>query len=180
MLVLVALVLTAIAVATLLWQMHAWWLPAHDDGTRYPPSRRRANADGYPRAAPRQAGVLVLADHAVPRGGGAVMEATLRALLAQSHPDVEVIISVGHDDLETVATAERLAARYAGVRVSVNHDPVGTKNKPKQLNDALLMCRNDIVGVFDAESVAAPDLLPTSTGSSRPAAPTWSRAPCTS
>lgn len=159
LLVVVALVLTAIAVATLLWQMHAWWLPAHDGSTRYPPSRRQANADGYaPRALdePTLSFSLIMPCREEEE---TVMEATLRALLAQSHPRVEVIISVGHDDLETVATAERLAARYEGVRVSVNHDPVGTKNKPKQLNDALLMCRNDIVGVFDAESLAAPGLL---------------------
>ena len=41
-----------------------------------------------------------------------VMRATLGRLLGQTHPDVEVIISVGHDDLATVAIAERLAAEH--------------------------------------------------------------------
>lgn len=159
LLVVIAVVLTAISCATLWWQMHAWWLPQHNDGTRYPQARRQANHDGYPPRAvdgPRHSFSLIMPCREEEE---VVMEATLRALLAQSHPRVEVIISVGHDDEETVATAYRLAERYPQVLVSVNHDPVGTKNKPKQLNDALQMCANEVVGVFDAESVAAPDLL---------------------
>ncbi len=87
-----------------------------------------------------------------------VMAATLGRLLSQRHGGVEVIISVGHDDLETVKIARKLARRHRSrVRVSVDTSPV--KNKPRQLNTALAMCRNDIVGVFDAESIAAPELL---------------------
>ncbi len=79
------------------------------------------------------------------------MRATLERLLSQSHSAFEVLISVGHDDPDTVAIAERLADETPGqVRVSVDHSPV--KNKPRQLNTALRICRNDIVGVFDAES----------------------------
>ncbi|WP_336922074.1 glycosyltransferase [Aquipuribacter sp. SD81] len=160
LLVLVALALTAVAVTTLWWQMHAWWLPGHDDRARYP-----AAQDSYldltsdpPARRPvvRHSFSLVMPCREEEEP---VMRATLDALLAQSHPHVEVIISVGHDDDATVETAHRLAAGDDRVRVSVNHDPVGTKNKPKQLNDALLMCRNEVVGIFDAESLAAPDLL---------------------
>jgi len=145
--------------ATLWWQMHAWWLPQHNDGTRYPERRRQANQPGYPPRSldePRHSFSLIMPCREEEE---VVMEATLRALLGQSHPQVEVIISVGHDDEKTVETANRLAARYESVVVSVNHDPVGTKNKPKQMNDALLMCTNEVVGVFDAESIAAPELL---------------------
>ena len=86
------------------------------------------------------------------------MRATLEALLHQSHRQLEVIISVGHDDPETVAIAQLLAAEHPErVRVSVDHSV--PKNKPRQMNTALAMCRNEIVGVFDAESIAAPDLL---------------------
>jgi cellulose synthase/poly-beta-1,6-N-acetylglucosamine synthase-like glycosyltransferase len=86
------------------------------------------------------------------------MRATLAALLGQSHSRKEVIISVGHDDPETEQTAHRLAREFPdSVRVSVDHSE--TKNKPRQLNQALAMCRNSIVGVFDAESIAAPQLL---------------------
>ena len=62
----------------------------------------------------------------------------------------------------TIPKRSRPPQRLAGenpeqVRVSVDHSPV--KNKPRQLNTALRMCRNDVVGVFDAESIAAPHLL---------------------
>jgi glycosyltransferase XagB len=158
-LVFIAVTLTVISLATLWWQMHAWWLPDHNDRTRYPETRRRENLPGRPPRSldePQFSFSLIMPCREEEE---AVMEATLQALLAQSHPHVEVIISVGHDDEKTVEIANRLADRHDSVRVSVNHDPVGTKNKPKQLNDALLMCSNDIVGVFDAESIAAPGLL---------------------
>jgi cellulose synthase/poly-beta-1,6-N-acetylglucosamine synthase-like glycosyltransferase len=87
-----------------------------------------------------------------------VVRATLERLLGQSHPKVEVIISVGHDDPETIATANLLAKENPS-RVRVSIDEHEKKNKPTQLNTALTMCRNDIVGVFDAESIAAPELL---------------------
>lgn len=86
------------------------------------------------------------------------MRATLAALLGQSHQRLEIIISVGHDDPETVAIAHRLAGEHAD-RVRVSVDANTPKNKPRQLNTALAMCRNDIVGIFDAESIAAPELL---------------------
>ena len=155
----VAVILTVIAVATLWWQMHAWWVPQHNDGTRYPQSRRKRNSpDREPRALdePRFSFSLIMPCREEEE---IVMETTLLALVGQSHPRTEVIISVGHDDVETVEIAHRLAANYPRVKVSVNHDPVGTKNKPKQMNDALSMCSNEIVGVFDAESIAAPELL---------------------
>lgn len=87
-----------------------------------------------------------------------VMRATLDRLLNQSHRRLDVIISTGHDDPETIAIAERLAAEHPD-RVSVSVDHSVPKNKPKQMNTALAMCRGDIIGVFDAESVAAPDLV---------------------
>ncbi|ELT45936.1 glycosyl transferase family protein [Arthrobacter nitrophenolicus] len=87
-----------------------------------------------------------------------VMRSTLDHLCGQNHPDIEVIISVGHDDPHTVAVARMLASeRPELVRVSVDKGAV--KNKPRQLNTALAMCRKDVVGIFDAESIAAPDLL---------------------
>ena len=88
----------------------------------------------------------------------AVMRATLDRLLSQSHRRLDVIISTGHDDPETIAIAERLAAEHPG-RVSVSVDHSVPKNKPKQMNTALGMCRGDIIGIFDAESVAAPELI---------------------
>ncbi|HEY5880219.1 MAG TPA: glycosyltransferase, partial [Nakamurella sp.] len=86
-----------------------------------------------------------------------VMRPTIQALLGQSHPDLEVIISVRDDDEPTVATALLLAAEDPRVKVSINTDPV--KNKPRQLNTALAMCTKDVVGIVDAESLTKPDLL---------------------
>ncbi|MEX5301193.1 glycosyltransferase family 2 protein [Kocuria sabuli] len=143
--VMIALVLFAITTSTLYLNTYAWWDPKTQERTFY-------------------GGVLAEEQHSFSlimpcrHEEEPVMRATLEALLHQTHRAVEVIISVGHDDPETVAIAERLAAEHPdSVRVSVEGSAV--KNKPLQLNAALLMCRNDIVGVFDAESIAAPDLL---------------------
>ncbi|MFF0943289.1 glycosyltransferase [Kocuria sp. CPCC 205300] len=143
--VMIALVLFAIATSTLYLNTYAWWDPKTQERTFY-------------------GGVLAEEQHSFSlimpcrHEEEPVMRATLEALLHQTHRAVEVIISVGHDDPKTVAIAERLAAEHPdSVRVSVEGSAV--KNKPLQLNAALLMCRNDIVGVFDAESIAAPDLL---------------------
>ena len=158
-LIVVALALTVIASSTLYWMTHAWWTPRHNDATSYPPIRRQRSAPGFEQRAldlPRLSFSLIMPCR---KEEELVMEATLLALLGQTHPRVEIIISVGHDDEATVEIAHRLAAAYEQVRVSVNHSPVGTKNKPRQMNDALLMCRNEVVGIFDAESIAAPDLL---------------------
>ena len=94
-----------------------------------------------------------------------VMRSTVERLLAQDHPDFEVIFSVGHDDakpmsngLNTVQIAEKLARRWpTRVKVSINYDAV--KNKPRQLNTALRDCSKEIVGIIDAESLTQPGLL---------------------
>ena len=163
--VVIALLLTAISASTLYWMTHAWWSPKHQQATQYPARRRK----GDRRATARPGAPLRQAD--VPRHSFSlivpcreeaeeVMEATLLALLAQTHPRVEIIFSVGHDDVETIENARRLVERHhAAAQISINYDPIGTKNKPKQMNDALELCTNEILGVFDAESIAAPDLL---------------------
>ena len=159
LLIVIALALTVIACSTLYWMTHAWWSPEHNEATSYPPIRRQHNTPGFARRAldlPRMSFSLIMPCREEEE---IVMEATLLALLGQTHPRVEIILSVGHDDEVTVEIAHRLAAAYEQVRVSVNYSPVGTKNKPRQMNDALLMCRNEVVGIFDAESIAAPDLL---------------------
>ena len=158
-LVLIALVLTVIAISTLYWMTHAWWTPQHNNATSYPLIRRTQNTPGFERRdldLPKMSFSLIMPCREEEE---LVMEATLLALLGQTHPHVEIIISVGHDDEPTVEIAHRLASLYDQVRVSVNYSPVGTKNKPRQMNDALLMCRNEVVGIFDAESIAAPDPL---------------------
>ena len=91
------------------------------------------------------------------------MTATVGRLLAQDHPDFEVVFSVGHDDVRPMsdgATCDRAPAGRAlarQVKVSVNHDPV--KNKPRQLNSSLADCTKEIVGIIDAESLTCAGLL---------------------
>lgn len=145
LIVFIALALFAIAASTLYLNTYAWWDPKTQERTFYGgllPQERHSFSLIMPCRHEKET----------------VMRATLDALLNQSHQQLEVIISVGHDDPDTVAIAQRLAAEQPRrVRVSVDEHTV--KNKPRQLNTALAMCRNDIVGVFDAESIAAPDLL---------------------
>lgn len=139
-----SLVLTTIAGATLVWMMHAWRGPETYDRIWFAP----------PPTTLRHGFSVIVPCRDEPEE---VMRPTIQALLNQSHPDLEVIISVGHDDEPTIATALLLAAEDPRVKVSINTDPV--KNKPRQLNTALGMCTKDVVGIVDAESLTKPDLL---------------------
>jgi cellulose synthase/poly-beta-1,6-N-acetylglucosamine synthase-like glycosyltransferase len=150
-LVLVALVLFAVASTTLWWQMHAWLSPLSYE------------AVGFPKLAKARSSFSLI----VPcrEETEEVMTSTVERLLAQDHPDFEVIFSVGHDDakpmsngLNTVQIAEKLARRWpTRVKVSINYDAV--KNKPRQLNSTLQDCSKDVVGIIDAESLTQPGLL---------------------
>ena len=145
LLILFSLLLLAVSVSTLYVATYAWWDPAQHTRTGYPHSPGDTELSFS----------LIMPCRAEQES---VMRATLDQLLAQSHPRVEIIVSVGHDDMPTVAIAERLAAEHPD-RVLVSIDRSELKNKPRQLNTALAMCRNRIVGIFDAESIAAADLL---------------------
>jgi cellulose synthase/poly-beta-1,6-N-acetylglucosamine synthase-like glycosyltransferase len=141
----VALLLFAVVTTTLWWMLHAWRDPETQQSTEY------AGID----LPPALSFSLVVPVRHEPEH---VVRATVDRLLRQRHPRVETILSVGHDDPQTRDIAERIAAAHPEqVRVSVNDDE--PKNKPRQLNTALAECRNDVVGVFDAESLAAPGLL---------------------
>lgn len=139
-----SLLLTLIAGATLVWMMHAWRRPDTYGRVWYAP----------PPQTLRHGFSIIVPCREEPEE---VMRPTIAALLAQTHPDLEVIISVGDDDEPTVATALLLAAEDRRVKVSINTDPV--KNKPRQLNTALTMCTKDVVGIVDAESLTKPELL---------------------
>lgn len=143
---LISITLFCIAAATFWWQIHAWMTPDAYDQTGYPDAR-----DHFAR---HSFSLIVPCRNEPER----VVRATLERLLAQEHPDFEIIVSVGHDDLPTLEIARRLAAENPGkVSVSVNTDPV--KNKPRQLNTALAACTKDVVGIVDAESMTSPGLL---------------------
>lgn len=143
--ILIALALFAIALSTLYLNTYAWWDPKTQLRTSYS-GLQETESQSFSLIMPCR------------NEREDVMRATLSALLSQSHSRKEVIISVGHDDPETVRTAQLLASEFPDlVRVSI--DVSETKNKPLQLNRALTMCRNSVVGVFDAESIAAKALL---------------------
>lgn len=142
-LVFITIALSLIATVTLVWMMHAWLSP------------RSYEAIQAGETLPAQHSFSVIVPCRTEREE--VMAETVRRLVNQSHPDFEVLISLGDDDLETISTARRVAASDPRVRLSINHDPV--KNKPRQLNTALAECTKEIVGVMDAESLTEPGLL---------------------
>lgn len=87
----------------------------------------------------------------------AVLPRTLGALAALNHPRVQIVVVVsGDDDDETREVAYEAAFRDGRIRVVRVY---GAKNKPRALNDALRHCRYNIIGIMDAESIVAADLL---------------------
>ncbi|GMA32330.1 glycosyltransferase family 2 protein [Litorihabitans aurantiacus] len=146
-LILVALALTAIALTTLWWMLHAWRSSAAltATGFRTATARQRTTTHSFTLMVPARHEEEVLAH-------------TLERLVEQSHPDVEIIAIVGHDDPGTEAVARSVEERFPE-RVRVLVDDSVPKNKPKALNLALQTARGEIVGVFDAEDEVHPDLL---------------------
>lgn len=143
--IMIAVALFAIALSTLYLNTYAWWDPRTQVRTSYSGLQERE----------QHSFSLILPCRNERED---VMRAILAALLGQTHSRKEIIISVGHDDPKTMQIAHLLASEFPEhVRVSV--DLSETKNKPRQLNKALAMCRNSVVGVFDAESIAAKELL---------------------
>lgn len=137
--------LFAVCVGTLWWMLHAWRTPENYESTNFP-------TDGV---LSRHTFSIIVPCRDEPYE---VMVATIQRLLDQTHRRVEIVISVGDDDVDTVDRAWMLAALYPqNIKISVNGEPV--KNKPRQLNSALQLCTGDIVGIIDAESLTAPGLL---------------------
>ncbi|WP_322768951.1 glycosyltransferase family 2 protein, partial [Frankia sp. Cr1] len=130
--------------ANLWWMLYAWRTPETYQQTFYLPAIREP-AHSF--------SIIVPARHE----NESVLRATIARLVDQTHPRVEIVLAVGHDDPSTVAVAQKIAGTYPGLKISVNDSEV--KNKPRQLNTALADCTGDIVGVFDAESLAAAELL---------------------
>ena len=143
-LVLVAIALTSIAVTTLWWMLHAW----KSDGNF---KRTGFSEKTLPPA--HSFTLLVPGRHEEE-----VMGQTLDVLASQTHPNVQIIAIVGHDDPGTERVAREAAARHPEL-ISVVVDHSVPKNKPKALNTALKFATGDIVGVFDAEDEVHPGLL---------------------
>ncbi|MBJ2122471.1 glycosyltransferase [Arthrobacter sp. MSA 4-2] len=137
--------LFAVCAGTMWWMLHAWLTPENYESTNFP-------AGGVLN---RHSFSVIIPCRDEPYD---VMAATVQRLLDQTHRRVEIILSVGDDDVDTADRARMLAALYPQrIRVSVNGDPI--KNKPRQLNSALQLCTGEIVGIVDAESLTAPGLL---------------------
>lgn len=140
----VSLVFGAIAATTLIWMVHAWRTPNSLNESRFAD-------DGLEPI--YSISLIVPARHEE-----AVLERTLARLVTADHPDFEVIVVVGDDDLATRQVAERMVVRHPDlIRVVV--DDSWPKNKPKALNAALPHCRGTVTGVFDAEDDVHPALL---------------------
>ena len=87
-----------------------------------------------------------------------VLRPTIQALVNQSHPDFEIILVVsGEDDEDTRSAAESLRDDNPEL-IQVVY-VTGRKNKPLALIAATPLCTKGVFGIFDAESIAAPDLL---------------------
>jgi cellulose synthase/poly-beta-1,6-N-acetylglucosamine synthase-like glycosyltransferase len=143
-LIVVSLLLTAVAISTLWWMLHAWRSRDNLAGTTF---------SDDPLPARHRFTLLVPGRHEED-----VMGQTLDRLAEQDHPDFEIIAIVGHDDPGTDRVARDAARRHPDlIRVIV--DETSPKNKPKALNLALQSATGDIVGVFDAEDEVHPRLL---------------------
>lgn len=143
-LVLVSLLLTAVAVSTLWWMLHAWRSKDNLKGTSF---------SDQPLAPSHTFTLLVPGRHEEE-----VMGQTLDRLATQDHPGFEIIAIVGHDDPGTERVAREAAARHPELIRVIVDDSV-PKNKPKALNLALKTATGEIVGVFDAEDEVHPRLL---------------------
>jgi glycosyltransferase XagB len=139
-----ALALTAVAVTSLWWMLHAWRTPASLLATGFPTSQTD----------PQHAFSLIVPA----RHEQAVLGATLERLAGSHHPSFEVLAVVGDDDPDTRAVAEQAAARHPD-RIRVLVDASQPKNKPKALNTALAACTGTVTAVFDAEDEVHPELL---------------------
>ena len=134
---------TVIGVTTLSLMLYAW---RDDEGlaaTGFPESERPPG---------HSFSLIVPARHEEK-----VLATTLKQMADLSHPNWEVIVVVGDDDGGTKRVAREATAGDRRFRVIVDKAPV--KNKPRALNTALPHCTGDVVGVFDAEDLVAPDLL---------------------
>ena len=144
-LLLASIVLFAICAGTLWWMLHAWRTPENFQSTNV----------STESVSQRYSFSVIVPCRDEPYE---VMSATVERLMEQAHPWIEIVMSVGDDDPDTVGHARALAALHPkNIKVSVNSDPV--KNKPRQLNSALSLCTGDIVGIIDAESLTAPGLV---------------------
>jgi cellulose synthase/poly-beta-1,6-N-acetylglucosamine synthase-like glycosyltransferase len=86
-----------------------------------------------------------------------VIGQTIRTLVRQTHPNVQVVVSLVEGDEATIGQARLAAAESPRVELVIRE--YADSSKSRQLNAALEVCVGDYVGVFDAEDDVAIDLL---------------------
>lgn len=143
-----SLPLMVLSLSTLYWTTYAWHSPEIHRATT-----RTAGASG-PTTGSTFSIIIPLRNEPYP-----VVAATVARLLAQTHRLIQPVLSVGYDDADTLEVARRLVAEHpeSAITLAVSYSDV--HNKPTQLNAALPHCAGDIVGILDAESLSAPELL---------------------
>ena len=90
----------------------------------------------------------------------AVIGATLRRLLDQTYPDVQIVVTLAEGDDDTIAAVQRCIKKddlYG--RITLVVEPYSKSSKPQQLNVALKYCTGEIVGVVDAETLVSTELI---------------------
>jgi cellulose synthase/poly-beta-1,6-N-acetylglucosamine synthase-like glycosyltransferase/putative flippase GtrA len=146
LLVLFALFNCAMSSLELTWRLYGWRTPEALKATRFlPPVPVADSTLSFSLIVP------ALREEAV-------IGQTLERLCAQSHPRVEILVSLCDNDYGTIEAAQVVAARHSG-RVRVITAAYARPNKPRQLNTALAYCSGDFVGVIDSEDDVATELL---------------------
>jgi len=92
------------------------------------------------------------------RDEAAVIADTLRGLVRQDHPHLQIVVSLCDDDVATIAAASQVARRHPD-RIQLVTGHYDSPSKALQLNAALPFCTGDVVGVIDAEDDVAGTLL---------------------
>ena len=143
--IVVSLLVGMVALSTLVWMLNAWRSP-------------HSLTDSQLKADGRETCPFLFADRPrSPRGSRARLHAS--RLISSDHPDVEILVVVGHDDPGTREVAERMANRHPD-SIEGGRRPSWPKSKPKAvLNAALPYCSGMITGVFDAQDDVHPALL---------------------
>lgn len=88
-----------------------------------------------------------------------VIEATVRALHAQTYPDLEILVIDDASSDDTPAILARLAGELPRLRVLSIPPGQGGKGKSRTLNLGLPHARGEVIAVYDADNTPEPDAL---------------------
>ncbi len=87
-----------------------------------------------------------------------VIDQTVRAMMAQSYKDLEVIIIDDASIDQTPHILIRLREEFPNLRV-LRRELYMTRGKPAALNDALKLAQGSVIAVFDADTYIEPDYV---------------------